>query len=213
MLTSADRLHALTREYSRYSGSAGGLSAVVGGGLCLTAYLAGGLLPMSPTLRMALIAIPVLWLALKQAMARHYYQRLGQVKQHIAPEERRIRVMLTGLTGVISTVVAAGLLTGQTPFGTVTWDLQTAGYVTVVLSLPVIAWYWLRTPQELAVGAFLFCQAALAFTGQSYPLWSIAAVFPVAAMVLIAGGVRDHRKFLVLRAEIQALVRSRQAEA
>lgn len=213
MLASADRLHVLTREYSRYSGSAGGLAAVVGGGLCMTAYLAGGLLPMSTALRMALIAIPVLWLVLKQAMARHYYQRLGQVEQLVAPEERRIRVTLAGLTGVISAVVAAGLLTGQTPFGTVTWDLHTAGYVTVVLSLPVIAWYWLRSPLELAVGAFLFCQAALAFTGRSYPLWSIAVIFPVAAVLLIAGGVREHRKFLVLRAEIQALVRSRQAEA
>ncbi len=213
MLDSPDRLHALTREYARYSQSAGGLAAVIGGGLCLTAYIAGGLLPMSTPLRIALVATPFLWLLLKQAMARHYYQRLGQVEQLTTPDERHIRLMLTTLTAAISIVVAATSLTGKTPFGTPSWDLRTAGYVSVVLSLPVIAWYWLRSPLELAVGAFLFCQAALAFGGSSYPLWSSAVVFPVAALLLIRAGARDHRKFLALRAEIRTLVKSRQAAA
>jgi predicted membrane metal-binding protein len=72
---------------------------------------------------------------------------------------------------------------------------DTAGYLAVVVAMPVLAWLWLRTPLEFVTGIFLMCQAALAFNGSPYPLLSVAIVFPFAAVALIVAGVRDHRRF------------------
>ncbi len=213
MLGPHDRLQELTREYSRYSRSAGGMAAVAGGVLCLAGYLAGGLLEMSLGLQVALIAMPVFWLVLKQGMAHYYYQWLGQVEEFTSPGERRTRLAITALVALISVVVVATFLLGAAPIGNASWDLRTAGYVSMLAGMPVIAWYWLRNPLELTVGVFLFCQAALAFAGQSYPLWSSAIVFPFAAVLLIATGFGDHRRFLAIRAEIRALVLARQESA
>lgn len=210
MLERHDRLHELTREYSRYSRSAGGLSAVLGGTLCLASYFAGGLLPMSPALQISLIAIPPVWLLLKQGMARRYYQRLGQVEEMVTAEERNLRLWITLGVALICLIVVAGFFSGASPLGLPAWDLRSVGFATLVAAAPIIGWYWLRTPLDLVVGVFLTCQAALAITGDRYSLWSSAVVFPVAALLLVAAGIRDHRRFLELRAEIRDLVNARQ---
>lgn len=51
-------LESLTRDYARYSRSAGGISSILGGVLCLLAYFAGPLLSPIPVVRAGLIAIP-----------------------------------------------------------------------------------------------------------------------------------------------------------
>lgn len=206
-----DRLHELTREYSRYSRSAGGVSAVLGGALCLASYLAGGLLPMSRALQIGLVAIPLVWLLVKQGMARYYYQRLGQVEEIETPGERNTRLSITLGVALICLAVVTGFLSGETPLGDPAWDLRSVGFATLVVSAPIIGWYWLRNPLDLAVGVFLLCQAALAITGDRYSLWGSAVVFPAAALLLIVAGIRDHRKFLAVRTEIRNLVQSRKA--
>lgn len=206
-----ERLQELTREYARYAHSAGGLSAVIGGAFCLVSWLAGGLLPMSAALRIALIALPVVWLACKHGLARHYYQRYGRVEALATSSERRMRAAMVACIAAIGFVVVAGYVGGGMPGADASWDLRSVGYVALLLCMPAVAWYWLRTPMDLAVGVFLLCQAALAFTGRSYALWSSAAVFPVAALLLIAAGIREHRRFVALQAEIRALIASRQA--
>ena len=208
-----EHLQELTREYARFARTAGGLSAVIGGGFCLVSYLAGGLLPMSPALRIALTVLPLAWLASKQWLARHYYQRYGRVEEITTPGERRARVAMVAGIAVISVLVVVGYAGGGTPAGPASWDLGSVGYVALLLCMPAIAWYWLRTPMDLAVGVFLLCQAALAFTGRSYALWSSAAVFPVVALLLIAAGIREHRRFVAIQAEIRALIASRRATA
>jgi hypothetical protein len=211
-LDRATRLRELTREYSRFSGSAGGLSAVVGGLLCLASYAAGGMLPATPLLRAALIGTPILWLIWKQWMASRYYQRFGQVEELTTASERKLRLVFAGCTALVSLLVAAGTLHGLAPIGGEAWSLGAAGYMLTILLLPYIVWRWLRSPLDFAVGVFLLCQAALAFDGRSYPLWSSALVFPIASLILINLGIRDHKKFRVVEAEIRGIIESRRVD-
>lgn len=76
------RFQAMTREYSRYSRSAGGLSAIAGGAACLASFLAGALLPATFELRALLIAVPVLWLAAKQWLWEHHIKKDKNTKQN-----------------------------------------------------------------------------------------------------------------------------------
>ncbi|HEY0026153.1 MAG TPA: hypothetical protein VGB24_24900 [Longimicrobium sp.] len=182
-------LESITREYARFSRSAGGLGSVLGGLLCLGSYAAGGLLGPSGPVRAALIAIPFVWIVCKELMRRHYYQHLGAAAEPETRRERRGRVVTTAGTALISIVVAAGVLARGDRV------MDAAGYLAVVAAMPVVAWLWLRAPLEFVTGIFLMCQAALAFNGTPYPLLSVAIVFPFAAVALIVAGVRDHLRF------------------
>jgi len=206
------RMQALTREYSRYSRSAGGLSAVAGGAACLAAYLAGALLPVTPVVRVVLIAIPLLWLVGKQWLAHGYYQRFGHVEELVTPTERRYQWFFIGFTALISLLVAGAVLSRLAPLGEQPWDLRVAGYLAVVVALPVVVWRWLRTPLEFIVGVFLLCEAALAFTGRAYGFSLGTVMFPIAAAALIVMGLRDHRRFLQLQVELRSLIAARECE-
>ena len=81
----------------------------------------------------------------------------------------------------------------------------------LVLALPWVVWRWLRSPLDFVVGVLLLCQAALALRGSSYALWSSAAVFPLAAVLMIGAGIRDHRAFLRIERSIRQLIQSQQA--
>ena len=213
VLAHAQRLQALTQSYARFAQSAGGLAAVLGGLLCLAAYFAGGILPPTQELHLALIATPVLWLIAKQWMASRYYQRYGRVAEVSNDAERRQRALFIGFSGLVALAVAAGFVIEHEPFGRNAWNAQGLGYLLVVAALPLVVWRWLRTPLDFVVGSFLLCQAALASSGQAYPLWSSALVFPLAALLLIITGLQDHRRFLAIDAEIRQLQHSRKADA
>jgi hypothetical protein len=182
-------LESVTREYARFSRSAGGLGSVLGGLLCLASYAAGGLLGTSGPVRVALIAIPLVWIVSKELIRRRYYQHLGAAEEQETRRERTGRVVTTAVTALISILVAIPVLARGDR------AMDAAGYLSVVVAMPVVAWLWLRTPLEFVTGTFLMCQAALAFNGTAYPLLSVAVVFPFAAAGLIVAGVRDHLRF------------------
>jgi hypothetical protein len=205
-LDSSTRLQTLTRDYSRYSRSAGGLSAVAGGALCLFSFLAGLALPPTLALQAAVIATPVLWLVGKQWLVHRYYQRLGHVEELTTRAERRYHLFYTGFTALVSLHVTWSVLTGDRPFSGLAPGVSVAGYLAVVLALPLIVWRWLRTPLEYIVGVFLLCQAAVAFHGKTYGLDLGTAMFPIAAVALIVIGVRDHRRFLRLQTELRGVL-------
>jgi hypothetical protein len=210
-IDATERIQALTREYSRYSRSAGGLSAVAGGVACLISYVAGATLPMTPFLRIALVGLPVLWLIGKVWLATRYYQSFGRVQELMTPIERRFQHFFVGFTALVSLVIVATALSRFAPLGARPWNSQVAGYVAVIALLPFVVWRWLRTPLEFIVGVFLLCQAALVFAGRSYGFGMGTAVFPIVSISLIAAGLRDHRRFLQLRAELRAIMRGGRA--
>jgi len=203
------RFQAMTREYSRYSRSAGGMSAIAGGIACLASFLAGVLLPATIELRAVLIAVPVLWLAGKQWMVHRYYQRFGKVEEQVTPTERNFQRFFIAFTAVISAAIVGFVLTRMVPMGKLPWDPRAIGYLAVVALLPLIVWRWLRTPLEFIVGVFLLCQAAVAFTGQTYALGPTTVMFPLAAIALVVVGWRDHQRFLRLHTEMRAFVAAR----
>ncbi|HEL2980153.1 TPA: hypothetical protein UMB92_003028 [Stenotrophomonas maltophilia] len=205
----SSRLQALTREYSRYSRSAGGLSAMAGGMACLASFLAGALLPTTLGLRVVLIAMPVLWIVGKQWLAHRYYQRLGQVEEQVTSTERNFQRFFIAFTALVSVLVTGSVLIQLAPMGELPWDLRAIGYLAVVVLLPWVVWRWLRTPLEFIVGVFLLCQAALAFTGQTYGFDPSTAVFPMASIALIVVGWRDHQRFQRLQVEMRAFMAGR----
>lgn len=205
----AARFQALTHQYSRYSRSAGGLSAVAGGVACLASYFAGAVLASTAVLQTLLIVIPLLWLAGKQWLAHRYYQRLGRVEELTTLSARRYHLLFSGFTAAVSLLVVGRVAGRLVPLGDSPIDLRALGYCAVVVCLPIVVWRWLRTPLEFIVGVFLLCQAALAFVGRSYDFGLGTAAFPVASAALILTGLRDHRRFLQLRAEMRDILATR----
>lgn len=200
-------LQSLTQDYSRYSRTAGGLSAVLGGSFCLLSYLLGATLPASLWLRIALIAIPMVWLALKHTAARRYQQRHGWVQELDVPRQVRIRSRLLIATSLVVAAVALGLVFDSQPFGEQAWTTARATYLVLILATPAIAWRFLHTPLDLVIGAFLLCQAAVAVRGSAYPLWSAGIVFVPAALLMIVAGIREHQKFRALELRIGELAK------
>src|SRR3546814_8164006 len=83
------RLAENTSRYARYSRSAGGLSLVIGGVLCLAAFVIGATVGLTPAWRYTLVAAPLLWLASKELLRAFYYQRAGAVRERLSDRQRR----------------------------------------------------------------------------------------------------------------------------
>lgn len=214
-----NRLHeleSLTRSYARYSRSAGGMSSVLGGVLCLIAYLGGPLLPATPVTRAVLIAIPAAWLLAKGWMMRSYYQRMGHVEQRETPQERHMHWFCVAVTLLVAVILTTSI--GMTARQHA-WSLPDGmfGYLALLWLLVVAAWRWLRSPLDFIVGTFLFCQAAVVSAGGFYPLIGtththqgmlmslVALMFPLAALAMIARGIAEHRQFRELRLRLEQL--------
>jgi hypothetical protein len=195
-------LEAVTRDYARFAGDAAGWSAIIGGSLALASMWIGAGFDSSPTARGVVIAIPVLWLLLKQ-LAVAWYQRCGRVQpttDAVALGTRRW--LLIGVTAIV--IVVAG---GKMASVDSSIDTDTVVYLAGVLAIPVIAWRFLRTPLDLAIGTFLLCQAVLASSGADLRFSGVAWIFVPAAALMIAYGVRDHFRFRILQQRIAALRR------
>jgi hypothetical protein len=219
--TRLQELEALTRSYARYSRSAGGMSSVLGGVLCLVAYFCGPLLPSTPLSKAMLIAIPAVWLLGKGLMMRRYYQQMGHVEQQETPLERRMH----RLNVVVVVLVALAITTGLAMAPWEQLDAGALGYLALIWLLVLATWRWLRSPLDFIVGVFLFCQAALVSAGRSYPLVGtththeamlmslVALIFPLAGLAMIASGIAEHRQFRVLRQHLEQLRRPASAES
>lgn len=190
-------LEAITREYSRYESSAGGLSAVLGGAFCLLSFGLGLVGLPTPILLVALASLPILWLCSRHLLSRHYYQRCGQVVEHIDASRQRTQRALTLGVGVLVIIIAFGTWTDRGD--------TSALYYTALLLVPMAALLWLRTPIELVIGTVLLCQTALAATGRSFAALGPATLLLPAALLMIAIGWRDHRKFIRLQRRMRAL--------
>lgn len=209
-------LEQLTRDYARYSRSAGGLGSVLGGALCIVSYLAGALLPLSPPVRVALIACPFVWVSAKIWLTQRYYQRYGHVEEQETWAERWTYRFCVGISVVVALFVTSVVLAHAWSRHAVP-SIEALGYLALVLALPIAAWRWLRSPLDFIVGVFLFCQAALACGGRAYPLvgaaettqsammsW-VALTYPLAAVGLIGSGIVQHRRFAELRTRLEQL--------
>lgn len=199
------RLADLTRRYASFSRSAGGASSVLGGALVLITYFVGALVsPSSAWARIALASAPVVWLVCRELLRSRYYQKLGRVEEPVSRNDRRLHVGLTVFVSVISIAIVGLFLyvAWQEPARTLTpaW----LGYIAFVAALPWVVWKYLKTPLEFIIGVFLVAQAALMLGGGHYSLGEQPQA-PIAAVVLIVLGVRQHMQFRRLRGELQSI--------
>lgn len=199
-----DELARLTRRYARYSRSAAGLASVLGGGFAVLAYFVGALAaPLSVATRMGLALLPLVWIGAKEVLRRHYYQRFGRVSEVETAAERRwhvgLTVIIAAVSGVVMAVVVTGLATGDR-----TWHPGLAGYLAYVAAMPALVWYFMRTPLEFVAGVFLVAQAALTFVGEHYSLGQQVQA-PIAGVILLAIGVRQHLEFRAVQRELARL--------
>jgi hypothetical protein len=201
--TDLERLASLTSRYARYSRSAGGLSSVIGGVLCLAAFAAGAWLPIRPGLQAALAAAPFLWLVSKDALRRLYYQRAGAVAERSAVGHRRWHAAMTVYLALFAILVVGGVAYAA---GSASLPWPVLGFLAMVAAVPLVAWRWFWSIGDFLVGVLLFCQAAAALIGRPYAAhWiPIALSFSVIAM---ASGWREHRDYLDLRRELDGSFR------
>ena len=202
------RLGELTRRYSRYSASAGGLSSVLGGALVLATYFIGALAaPASSGARLALASAPIVWIVAKELLRRFYYQRLGKVDEVRTVAERRWHLVFTLFSAVISAVVVAGVMAAARNNPSTLADPGVVGYLLFVAAMPLLVWLYMKTPLDFIAGIFLIAQAAVILAGGHYELGSQLQA-PIAAVVLILYGLRQHLDFRSLQRELRGLVRT-----
>lgn len=187
----------LTRRYARYSRTAGGLATTLGGALAAGVSLCAGLATLAPWQRVLLAAAPLAWLLAKELLRRRLYQRRGTVREALTPFARRLHVGLTAAVAVIALAVVGfvgpRVLTHPTAGG--------AAYLAYVAALPVVAWFFLWTAEELIVGVFLFCQGAIVAAGGGVTLARGPLVVFVVAIVV---GLVEHARFRRLERELEA---------
>lgn len=192
-----DRLAELTSRYARYSRSAGGLSLVIGGMLVLIAFVAGAVVPLTPAMRYALAATPLLWLLSKELLRAFYYQRHGGVGERLSPREQRLhRWMVIYLAAVSLLIIVALWLSGAEM-----WRLPALAYLVVVVALPVVAARCFWSVGDFLVGVLLFCQAAVVLIGSHYPAYWIIYAASCAGIAAVTG-VREHRDYRQLRQQL-----------
>ena len=85
--------------------------------------------------------------------------------------------------------------------------LVVIGYLLFVAAMPVLVWFYMKTPFEFIAGVFLIAQSAVILAGGHYDLGSQLQA-PIAAVVLILYGLRQHLEFRNLQRELRCLART-----
>lgn len=192
------RLAENTSRYARYSRTAGGLSLVIGGVLCLAAFTIGALVDLTPAWRYALVAAPVLWLASKELLRAFYYQRAGAVRERLSDKQRRGHFWMVAYLAAVSLLIICGVVWSA---GARTWQWPGIAYVAIVAAMPLVAARWFWSTGDFLVGVLLVCQAAVVIAGMHYPWYWILIAGGYAA-IAVPTGWREHRDYLRLRDEM-----------
>lgn len=201
MQTDTDHLSRLadnTSRYARYSRSAGGLSLVIGGLLCLATFVVGATVELTPALRYALAGAPLLWLLSKELLRAFYYQRAGAARERLSDRQRRMHLWMVAYLAVMSLLIIGGVVWAA---GARAWQWPGIGYVAIVAAMPLVAARWFWSVGDFLVGVLLFCQAAVVIGGLHYP-WYWILLAALYAAIAITTGWREHRDYLRLRDEL-----------
>ena len=201
MHTETDRLARLaenTSRYARYSRSAGGLSLIIGGILCLAAFVVGATVKLNPPLRYALVSAPLLWLLSKELLRAFYYQRAGRVLEKVSVQQRRRHRWMVAYLATMSLLIIGGVIW---VVGIRAWPWQGFAYVGLVAAMPLVAARWFWSTGDFLIGVLLICQAAVVIVGLHYP-WYWIVLAALYAAIAVTSGWREHRDYLKLRDEL-----------
>ena len=192
------RLAENTARYARYSRSAGGLSLVIGGVLCLAAFVIGAAVELTPAWRYALVSAPLLWLLSKELLRAFYYQRAGGAVERLSRKQRRNHLWMVGYLAAMAALIIGGVLWSA---GARAWQWPGIAYLALVAALPLVAARWFWSTGDFLVGVLLICQAAVVIVGLHYP-WYWILVAALYAAIAIPTGWREHRDYQRLREEL-----------
>jgi len=206
-LADLDRLQALSEQYARYSRSAGGLSSVFGGLLCLTMFGIALTMELNQSAKVLLAAAPLFWLASKELLRRYYYQRAGAALDKLSVNQHRLHNGLTAFVGLVTLLIlAAGFWKfGLAGFLALPWPKLS--YFLIVAAMPLVVWRWLWSSSDFIVGVSMICQSALIIAGSHYQFDFLGAYMIFAGLFSLLLGIKEHRDYLQLRREL--LQRSR----
>jgi hypothetical protein len=192
------RLAENTSRYARYSRSAGGLSLVIGGILCLAAFVIGATTELTPALRYALVGAPLLWLLSKELLRAFYSQRAGAARERLSDKQRRMHLWMVAYLAVMSLLIVGGVVWAA---GARAWQWPGIAYIAIVAAMPLVAARWFWSVGDFLVGVLLVCQAAVVIAGDHYP-WYWILIAALYAAIAISTGWREHRDYLRLRDEL-----------
>jgi hypothetical protein len=192
------RLAENTARYARYSRSAGGLSLVIGGVLCLAAFVIGAAVELTPAWRYALVSAPLLWLLSKELLRALYYQRAGGATERLSGKQRRNHLWMVAYLAAVAALIIGGVLWNV---GARAWQWPGIAYLALVAALPLVAARWFWSTGDFLVGVLLICQAAVVVVGLHYP-WYWIPIAALYAAIAIPTGWREHRDYLRLRGEL-----------
>ncbi|MDN5780421.1 MAG: hypothetical protein L0H23_00115 [Luteimonas sp.] len=192
------RLAENTSRYATYSRSAGGLSLVIGGILCLATFVVGATVELTPALRYALAGAPLMWLLSKELLRAFYYQRAGAARERLSGKQRRMHLWMVAYLGVMSLLIIGGVVWAA---GARAWQWPGIAYIAIVAAMPLVAARWFWSVGDFLVGVLLVCQAAVVIVGLHYP-WYWILLAALYAAIAITTGWREHRDYLRLRDEL-----------
>lgn len=188
----------LTRQYASYSQSRSGLGNVLGGTVGVVVFFGVWLLGAGAAAATLTVGLTAVWLAGKEIIRRRLYRRFGQAQEIWTNPARRTHKIYVGglallLAGFAIAIIAAGFLTK--PQG---WP-----YLIFCLVTPLVAWWLLRTVNELVIGFGLLFMCAITASGHMPMLLGLLIV-PCYGVALIGLGLAEHRQFQALAAQLAA---------
>ncbi|MBA3824011.1 MAG: hypothetical protein H0X24_08950 [Ktedonobacterales bacterium] len=181
-------VQALTQEYAQYGAYRGGLGNVLGGVVVILVYfLIYGNVSTSILLPIA-IGSTALWLVGKEGIRRTMYRSFGTVRERWPVVLRSLHIINVTLLTLLGVWVWWSFINDGGHFAQ-HWLLLLG-----VTALPVVAWLFMRTLQELLIGSYLFLTCALASAGIAY-IMSVVVFIPVLGSVAIVLGIIEHRQY------------------
>jgi len=189
----------LTRRYARYSRSAGGIAAIIGGVLCIAMFVLGLTIELSPTLRLMLACAPLLWIVSKEVLTLTYYQRFGRVEQRISDKERRAHLGFTLFIALVSLIILVTVLVKHGLEG-LTWPLM--GSLGVTVFMPFAVWRWMWSNSDFIVGVSMLCQSAVILNGSHYSLNFLGYYMLGAGVLSIVMGIKEHLEYQRISAKL-----------
>jgi hypothetical protein len=204
----------LAEEYASYSQCRGGLSKVIGGVVGIIVILTATILGGGLVTGVVTVVGTLLWLLGKEWVRVHLYRPFGEAQAAWSPEQRRAMRRVTLFVLLIAVLVLVFFTITGAATHPDSWP-----YMFFVILLAPVTWRFFRTPAEISVGLFLMAACAVHSVGGAYSLlykpymgnimldagmMFVTWVPSFYAVILIMQGIREHRRFRELAAELGA---------
>jgi len=193
----------VTRQYSRFSRNAAGMGNVIGGIFGLTAWWIWAHTQDSVLRRIALVAIPVIWVAAREWLRHRYYQRYGKVAPLGDHTEMLWRIALTSLTAVVCATILgfSGYFAMAKPYPD--HPALPVIWLIIIAVMPFAVWFFFNGAVELIVGVSLLYYAAEGIAGTT-PRGSADSTVILFALLLILAGIREHKLYRKLQTKLES---------